>query len=186
MKLLCSMLFLIFSPLIYASIYVQVDSNGHTTYSDVPLSQGAKPLSLPNKKSVNSITQAPSIPSITSPSPTTISNTQEKERNPYSTFMIVSPKNGESIANQPNVTVTVKIEPELLSGDTIQAYLDGSPVSAPATTTHIPLGLIERGTHTLSVKLFDRNQQLLKASDTITIYVQRSGLNSPARQGSAT
>src|SRR5437588_8336323 len=69
----------------------------------------------------------------------------EMERKPYSTFMIVSPKDQETIQNQPVIPVEITTEPKLQDGDRIQLLLDGKFWGEPAPSTHFEMVQVNRG-----------------------------------------
>ena len=179
MKLGVAILISMISSIAIAGIYMQDDKNGNTVYSDSPLNGSAKPVTLPKE-------QAADVSSITSVLPTQSApqaNKADNETGQYKTFSISSPKNEDTIANQPTLNVSIQIDPDLQEGDKIQFYLDGVPRGGPVVTVNTDLGFVERGEHSISAKLFDQNNQVLKESNTVKIYVQRMGVNSPGRHG---
>lgn len=170
----------LFSLSTFANVYQQVDEHGTTVYSDTPLSNQAKKVELPGAQNYES------PPSITTPPPKTTTATTtvsiaEEARKPYTTFLIISPKDQETIQNQPIIYVEVQLDPKLQAGDVIQLFLDGKPFGSPSNSTHLQMSLVDRGTHQLSAVIVDANQKIVKESNSITMYVQRIGTNFPAR-----
>ena len=101
----------------------------------------------------------------------------------YSTFAITSPKDGATFQNQPAIPVVMSVEPNMLGGDKIQLMLDGKPSGVPTATFYQELGLVERGTHSLSAVILNKADQPIKQSNAVTIYVHRASvINSPARK----
>ncbi len=150
-----------------ATIYMQKNADGSVTYSDVPL-KDAEPVSLSSGNSV------PSTNMSKPPAKTAGAKPAEEY---YKSFKIISPKDGETIQNQPAINVKVATDPEFRAGDTIQVFLDGQPWSDPVAGTSLDMTNVDRGTHTLYVKLLGSNRQTLKQTETITIYVHHVNTN---------
>ena len=164
----------------YGAIYTHSDPNGETVYSDTPLSQEATPLDMGHEASLEAgtLSTPPKEQSTSALNATTTNN----ERKPYQALTMLSPKNKETIANQPTLTVRLHVEPALQEGDVIQLFLDGAPAGPTTTQLQITVPALERGSHTLKAVLLGNKQQSLIQTDTITIYIQRISLHSPARQ----
>ena len=160
----------------YAQVYEQQDQQGNTTYSDLPL-QASKEVS-----AQSSSTNTSTITSTNTTSSLPIKKlTVENKNHLYNTFSITTPKNQETIQNQPLIPVKLKLDPKLQEGDRIQLMLDGKPWGNPEANNEINMSLVDRGTHQLSAVIFDKNQTVIKQSETITIYVHHaSKLNKPS------
>jgi hypothetical protein len=159
----------------FADIYQQTDVDGNVTYSDVNTGQNADISS--TIKNTNTV----SSPKPSTPQPATTSATAEAVAvppvdKPHTIFEIESPKNEETLYNQPTISVEIKIEPTLQEGETIQLLLDGKPMGPAQPTTHFALTYVDRGTHQLSAQLFKKNQ-MIKQTGTITIYVHKTNIN---------
>lgn len=161
----------------HAAVYMQESPNGSINYSDTP-SSDAKKITVPT---VNSITtkhedSTPATKSETeSPAENQSDNTAPgSEATIYQKIEIVSPKNQETITNQPSIPVQVKTEPALQPTDKVQVMLDDSPVGTPVSSSYQEIGLVDRGTHTLSAMIIGPDNQVKKTSETITIYVHRN------------
>lgn len=180
-KLFIVFLVLCLNSLSYASIYQQTDSQGDVTYTDTP-SNNAKEVSLPSN-------------SISTPSETVKADEKKPKANSkvtdsiptletdsgYSAFGIESPKNLETIQNEPIISVKINISPELKAGDTIQVFLNGQATSDPIKSTRFELKNVERGTHQLYAVLYGADKTQLKKSNPITIFVHRNSVvTSPA------
>lgn len=163
----------------HATIYTQLAADGGISYSDMP-SANSTTFSPPG----NSNTTINTIKSVNSDATASTEENKQGANSPsdqhkaYTTFSIISPSDQETIQNQPVITVRFQIDPELQSSDSIQVYLDGNPVGAPSNAKEINLPLVERGTHQVSAKLLDGNNNVLKESNSITIYVHRASANS--------
>ena len=91
----------------------------------------------------------------------------------YRTLAIRSPANDETVReNAGNVTVVATIEPDLRPGHIVEVVLDGQVVAAGSSAT-VALTEIERGTHTLMVRIIDEAGQTLLGSPPSTFHLQR-------------
>jgi hypothetical protein len=89
----------------------------------------------------------------------------------YQSLSIISPANDTAInTGSGNVQVVVQSKPQLRRGDSFVLDLDGAAISTQRETT-FNLNAIDRGTHTLSIRIINQNQQTLKiAISTMTIH----------------
>ena len=179
MKYFSLLLFLLLVSLnCSADVYTEVDENGATVYSDKPMSDNAKRLT---KTEIN---QSSTVESV-APTPETTTSTVIVEKNvevkkQYTTFTMLSPIDQESIQNQATINISMKVEPTLQTGDTIQIFLDGKAWGAPLPSTNFQFAQPDRGTHTLSAKLMDSNLNVLNETRPITIFVHRVSTLNPA------
>lgn len=181
MRFLLFILLCICTIVSYATVYMKTDSAGNISYTDVPST---------NAQSVNGIT-GNTVPSSQAPAPTTAPASQstdgksnqtqaiapEEGNKPYQTFTLISPTDQESIQNQVAIPVKVATEPELQPGDTIQLIVDGSPWGSPEKNTSLEIKLLDRGTHQVSARLMGANGNILKETNTVTIFVHRASSN---------
>jgi hypothetical protein len=100
-----------------------------------------------------------------------LSNEDNQTAEYYQALSIISPANNTAFnTGSGNVQVVVQAKPGLRNGDAFELELDGRLVSTQRGTT-FNLESVDRGTHTLSVKIINRNKQTLKAAiSTITIH----------------
>lgn len=206
-KIFClALLLCAFGSTFAAEVFQQTDSNGSVIFSDTPLNPDAKKITVTSQYRTNNpertknsnpgrtnnsfapsttrvpqaLTQQPSaantflLPSAAPPT--------NKE---HTIFMINSPKDQDTLYNQPIITIDIKIEPKLEEGEKIQLLFDGAPKGPPVASTQIALENVDRGTHQIAAALLDKNNQVIKQTDTITIYVHHTSINniinSPAR-----
>jgi len=162
----------------YAEIYKSVDANGNVTYTDKPTDSNATVVTVPKTNSAPATSPEPASVNNAAPennaAPVTAAPSDKPTKKPYTQFMIASPADQESIQNQPTLAVTIKINPSLQAGDVIQLYLDGTPYGNAVPDTSFNLTIPNRGTHVLSATLFDKNMQVLKQGNSITIYVHQA------------
>jgi hypothetical protein len=188
MKKLIALSIILLTGNLHATIYVNQNASGGTEYTDTP-SMTSKPVVVPPANSIST----PSPAASTSAQSTQINSTANEttdsasadaatsQASSYKTFEIISPKNEETLQNQPIIPVEMNIEPNMLPGDKIQLMLDGKPAGTPTATAYQELGIVERGTHTLYAVIVNNKGQNIKQTSTITIYIHRaSTINSPA------
>lgn len=170
----------------YAAIYMHVDENGNTVYSDTNESPNSKVVVLPASGGASSAVSTPGSTGISTPIMPAASGLADDEgsQNDYTTFTITSPNDNETIQNPVTISVKFDIKPSLQSGDKVQLMVDNKPAGEAVAGTSGILPWIERGSHQVSAVIIDANQKVIKSSNTITIYIQRVGVNSPARQQS--
>jgi len=167
----------------HADIYKTIDANGNVTYSDKPINQDSTQISIPKTNS-SPASAATSTPAPENNSGTTApvvgTDANKNTKQAYTTFSFASPLDQDSIQNQPILNVKMNVQPSLQEGDLIQVNVDGAAMEAPKHQTSFDFTIPYRGTHTLSATLFDKDMQVLKKSNSITIYVHQAHLGSPA------
>jgi len=151
-------------------VYMQTDNEGNPVYSDSPLNQNAQRIIAPPVSEVNSSKPA------TSKTTTNTQTTNIPPNKPYTVFAMESPKNEETIQNQHIIPVSIKIEPALQEGDKVLVLIDGAPWGEPQASTQLQFTAPDRGTHSLSAKLLDKNGQVLKQTNSITVYIHQAHL----------
>lgn len=126
------------------------DANGVVQYSDRPV---------PGATKVEMHTSAPpqSVPAATPPASTTAA---PKPASPasvqYQSLEIWAPESGESFFGaDATVTVRMRSEPSLASGDRLLLYLDGKLVEGDTTSYEYSLANLERGAHSLAAVILD-------------------------------
>lgn len=166
----------LFSINTFAGVYSYTDENGAVVFTDTPT----------NNATQLSIDTTPPPPPVAQPiaKPTTEVNTPVvavslNEPKAYTSFQIVSPKDQETIQNQPTITVIVNTTPPLQSGDIVQILLDGKPWGRAASQTSFSLPRPDRGTHIVSAMLIKKNRQIIKSSNANTVYIHQAHLGTP-------
>ncbi len=154
------------------TVWKWVDSNGVTHYSDRPV-PGATAVQLATGSSRANTTSRYSTPNTTE---------QQDAGPPYSTFEIWQPSDGETIPNTGGqVTVNVRLEPDLEPGHSLHLYLDGKLVEGqPANTNSFDLTDVPRGTHSVvAVVTRDRGGQRLQSTGPVTFHVRQESVAQP-------
>lgn len=99
------------------------------------------------------------------------------------TIKITSPSDSETFQNDvQSLPVSVSVEPALKPDDDITVMVDGQQAVEPTQDTTINLPWMPRGSHTLQAKVIQKDGPGAE-SELITIFQQRTNLNSPTRRG---
>ncbi len=165
---------LILAPLLLqAEAYRYVDpKTGETVFTDKPPArQKSEPIKL---KSPTISKPYPVAPREESPQEAEPSRSDS----PAFTLKILSPENEENIrANDGKVIVTVGANQPLggQKGFLIRFILDGKPVALTAALS-TTLTNLDRGAHTISAELINKNGKVLAAAQPHTFYVQRHSI----------
>ena len=150
---------------VQAEVYKSINEKGEVIYSDIP-SQGAERVKLP------------SLPTYTAPplAPST-STTRESAANAfYENFSFNKPKNDETVRNNLGIVmIETRLAPALQTKlrHRIQFYLDGEPNGPLLDRTAITLSNIERGAHTLSASVLDKDGKVLVSTGDVTVHIKR-------------
>jgi hypothetical protein len=154
-----------------ATVYKWVDENGVTHYSDQP-HENAQKVTLAQPQTYKAPKPPPEQAS-TAAAP--------KAPPPYSSCAIAQPANEDTFPNANSVDVAVATNPGVRPGDEVVLLLDGSrvanfPPSGGATT----ISPIERGSHTLQAIIRDGDGQVVCQSANITFTVLQPSVLNPA------
>ena len=147
-----------------AEVYKSVNEKGEVVYSDIP-SQGSERVKLP---SLPTYTAPPVIPSARA--------TPDPEQNAfYESFAFNKPKNEETVRNNLGIVmIETRLAPALQTklSHRIQFYLDGEPNGTLIDRTAITMSNIERGAHTLTATVVDKDGKVLVSTAAITVHVK--------------
>ena len=143
------------------TVYKAVSEDGSISFSD-EAQIGSEAIK------VKPVTTIPAI-DIKQNKSLSVNDSQAKDY--YQSLSIISPSNDTAInSGGGNVAVVVEAKPDLRNSDSFKLELDGTEVATQKGTT-FNLNNVDRGTHTLSVKIINRNNQTLKAAiSTMTIH----------------
>jgi hypothetical protein len=154
------------------TVWKWVDADGVTHYADRPV-PGATRIELSTGSAVGN-----STPSYSSG---TTTNNPVDAGPPYRNFEIWKPANDESIVNTGGqVTVNVRIEPNVQPGHTLSLYLDGRLVQGyPGDATSFELSNVPRGTHSLVAVVTDQSGSRLQETSTVSFHVHQESAAQP-------
>lgn len=160
-----------------AELYKGLDEEGNIVYSDKPSGKMEKiiPPSL-------TIFDPPKITTnVESEASNTVEETAKEFK--YTDFDIVSPRNDETIWNDPNPTVTLSLKPDLNTSEnhTIWLLIDKKPLLKNTRETTLHLGYVNRGAHLLQAQVRDKNNKILARTRAIVIYVKHASVQKQPR-----
>ena len=153
-----------------AGLYKGLDSEGNVVYSDAPFEDAEKftppPISVMDRSAVRGDDK----------------NADEgaEEKKPavfkYTDFDITSPKNNETIRNQPDVTITLQLKPDLNTEEnhSIWLLLDGMPVIKNSRAMSMQLGRLDRGAHKLQAQVRSKDGKIIVRTRTTVIHVHQT------------
>jgi len=152
-----------------AEIFRTVDENGNVVFSDVPPS----PDQTSESVRVNPVNTF-ETPEVATPPADASANVEVPEVEPYNSLTILAPASDETVReNAGNVTVTVALNPSLRAGDRLVLYMDGKQSQVRAQGTSFRLENIDRGTHTIGVRVLDDAGNVAAEAPTSTFTLQR-------------
>jgi len=73
----------------------------------------------------------------------------------------------------------------LQKGDKVQLYLDGNAAGSPAPSLTFNLSSVERGKHEIRAVLLDRNNNMVRQTNTITVFVHYGHLGNLSNTNTA-
>jgi len=160
-----------------AGVYMTTDPNGNVSYSDLQAYGSSEVATTPSN--TTSVTTPPVLPKVEAEVKKPELKISAPDQVTYSVFNIESPKDQETIQNQPIFKVTIKLEPALQAGDKIQLVLDQNPYGNPTSDLQIEMVNVDRGEHRLYAVLLDARNTVIKRSNEITIFIHRASVGGP-------
>lgn len=154
------------------------DADGVTHYSDYP-APGARKIVLSGGAVSSSAPTPPATPAPRSAAPAASKEVV------YDSLEIWSPENDASFF-EPDTVITVRIrsEPDLGPDDRLYTYLDGQLLPGENMTEH-SLSDVERGAHTLTSVIVDRQAREKIRSKPVIFHMKQTTMNNPRNQGPA-
>jgi hypothetical protein len=144
------------------AIYKWRDASGKLHFSDQPR-DGAEKVELRSPSTFDA--------SATPPASQPTRDEPPADLIPYRRFAFTSPA-PEATVRQPELTVTMRLEPALRPGHRVRLLLDGTPVATQPGTV-FPLEGLERGAHTVSAQILDASDKVIAHAGPITFHVHR-------------
>ena len=159
-----------------AEIFKTVDEHGNVVFSDIPPppSQTSEPVTI---NPVNTFNMP--VPEVTAP-PAEADVPEEVAQ--YDRLTILAPANEETVReNAGNVTVAIALTPPLRAGDQLVLYMDGNRSPVRAQGTSFRLENVNRGTHTIGVRVLDDAGRIAAEAETSIFHLQRVSIRKTAR-----
>ena len=166
-----------------AEVYKKIDENGNVSFTDVPATTDQKAIQIDQPMTYESKPITPTTSRSAEGSEGSETTEMSQPQIKYETLSIITPTNDQNLRdNGGNVAVSLSSQPGLDTAANHQyiLYLDGKKVSeSQSSTTSLPN--TDRGTHTLSAEIVDKDQTILIKSDSITFHLQRVSAGNRAR-----
>ena len=160
-------------------MWVWVDSDGVTHYSDRP-APGAKLISIVSMEPADDARPA-TPPPVTS---STMTARPPQSTVEYELLEIFQPADGETFFGADAVvTVRLRSEPELASGDKLRLYLDGEPVQGQGPGLEYSLSGLERGAHSITAQIVDPGGKPKILSEPRVFHIRQETVGAPRAVG---
>ena len=159
---------------IAATVYKWVDENGVVHYSDQP-HQNAQKVDVPAAQTYRSdSTYAPSGgPNAPPPS--------SEPASAYQACAISQPSADQTFSNIDSLSIVVRTDPTLRTGDQVFMMLDGQPLNGgKATGTQFTLSPIDRGTHVVQAIVRSSEGGIMCQTAGVTFSVHQASILNPA------
>lgn len=158
-------------PLLAKDVYKWTSEEGVTLYSDT-YRPGAERVRVSGEKSTPS-------PNVDTPAEDVRKNTSAAAGG-YEQFEILTPENEETIrSNEGVVNVGLTLTPALADGHAIQISVDGTPLDSELKTTQFTLNSLNRGTHSLEVKIVDAEGNPVMSAPRISFHLRKASVIQP-------
>jgi hypothetical protein len=154
------------------------DANGVVHFSDTPG---------PGAKRVDLVVTGPASGGATAQPPASAAAQASPSSAPAMTYRlleILQPENDASFFDSDStVSVSVRSEPDVMEGDTLRLYLDGRPIEASGDSLNYTLTNLDRGTHSLTATIRDRNGNERIRSQPVAFHMKQNTIIPPAAVG---
>ena len=150
-----------------ADVYTYIDANGNRVFTDQPRKNAKRVDIAPS----NSMPGTPPVRRM-QPSPPAAPAAPPLTR--YQLLRILTPEPDSAVSSTSgDVIVTVTSEPPLQAGHLFRLVLDGQAIGEPGRSPVFALHNIDRGTHQLSVEIFDAWGRVLEKTPNQPFHLQR-------------
>jgi hypothetical protein len=161
---------ILFTTIADAQLYKGLDDEGNVVYSDQPFENAEKftPASL-------SVIDTPKR----APAPSKVTEDVDEDKPfKYTDFDITSPKNNETIWDNPQLAVALNLKPELNTEEKHTAWLllDGKVIVKNSQSTAMQIGRLERGAHQLQAQVRDKAGKVLVRSRSIVVHIKNTSV----------
>ncbi len=160
-----------------ATVYKWVDENGTVHYSDQPHPNAQKV----TVQAAQTYPANASAAAVSSAAAALEHPASEPAAPAYRGCAIVSPQDGASFANVDEMSVSVRTDPGLHSGDQVFILMDGTAVNGGnATGTQFSISPVDRGEHVLQAVVRDSAGNLMCQTPGVTVAVHQNSVLNPA------
>jgi Domain of unknown function (DUF4124) len=166
-----TLLSLVCSLALAATVYRWVDDDGIVHYSDQPH---------PNAEKLQVHAAQTYKPSAQESAAMAAGGASSAAQAPYRGCAIVQPQDDQSFANVDSLTVVVQTDPALHTGDKVFVTVDGQALNGGAPTgAQFVLSPVDRGTHTAQAQVKDSGGALQCQTPPVTFHVTQVSLLNP-------
>ncbi len=157
---------LVYMAVADAQLYKGVDADGNVVYSDKPFAAAEKytppPISVMDAAKVKGDEK----------------KTEEKKpaEFKYISFDIVSPVNNQTIRNEPDVAVSLRIKPGLNTDENHRIWMmvNGKPVIKNTESLSFKVGRLDRGANELQAQIRDKSGKIVARTRTTVVFVHQT------------
>lgn len=154
-----------------AAIYQSQGKDGSTVYSDSPQGGQSQPVRLEPLSVSSRPGSTPELtPDMLKLKPETSSDKQQVKT---VSIKVIKPTDGETLWNQPKIAVESDISPGLPESSKVQLWVDGR-LFASNTDGQFVIENMDRGIHTLQVRVVSADNKRLAESNSVKIYVHHT------------
>ena len=157
---------LVLATPVCAELYKGIDAQGNVVYSDTPFEDAAK-YKAPPISVVGSAKDKAAAESAEPPEPKVFK---------YTDFDIVSPEDKQTIWNEPELNVSLRLKPALNEAEehSLWLLLDGNAVVENSQSLSMSIGRVERGAHKLQAEVRDANGKVIVRTRTAVVFIQQA------------
>ncbi|WP_027328362.1 DUF4124 domain-containing protein [Marinimicrobium agarilyticum] len=166
--LIGTLLSLLASPTLGQAIYKSVDEDGNVSYSDRP-PNGAQPESAETLPPVNTLPEQQPGPAYRNRNG---GDDQEQSAIDYELSLASPAPESHVNPGQRDLPIVLNANPGLAAGHAFAFYLDGELLAETRSNQYV-VEEIFRGEHQIRGMIIDENGNMLRETETITIYVHR-------------
>lgn len=157
---------LLFTFAVNAGLYKGLDDEGNVVYSDKPFENAQEFI-------------PPSLTIVDAPKTKAVEKVVEEEKAAefkYTDFDITSPKNNETLWNEPDLAVTLKLKPALntAEGHNIWLLLNGKPVVENSQSLLLKIGRLNRGAHQLQAQVRSEEGKVIVRTRAVVMHIKQA------------
>ncbi len=149
-----------------AGLYKGLDNEGNVVYSDTPF-ENAEEITPPPI----TVVDTPKV----KPKQKVVEEEKQAETK-YTTFSMTTPKNDQTIWNEPALAVSLKLKPALatVEGHNIWLIMDGKPLIKKSQNLSLQIGRANRGSHSLQAQVRNKKGKIIKSTRAIKIHIKNT------------
>jgi hypothetical protein len=146
-----------------AAIYKGVDSDGNVYFSDQPIEN-----SEPYKPNAISVVESSKV----KPKEEAVDTKSPDFK--YTKFDIVDPLPNQVIRNEPNISISLQIAPQLNveQGHKVWLLMDGKPIVRNSQKMSLQIGRVDRGAHKFQAQVKDKSGKIVARTRTVIAHVK--------------